>query len=328
MTPWERPGWPCGNAPWAARSAGPRSRRRRNAERVTVGPPDATIGYLPQEPERRPDETVRQFLARRTGIGRGGRRRDAGRRGRAGGRDARRGRGLPPAKALARARRRPGRAAGAVATGLGLTAEYLAERDVARRHVRADYESTRHPRGLQARTRGQRAWMEKGVKNARRNTESEPISPLAAYGLAPPCRSMPNICGLDAAGSWDWPCPDRPVRCAGRGARAGRARWSCSTPGGRLEPARSPPGTFGWAWGSPASKAGGAKPTGCPGDRGTVAAGTFGRRRSLPSVRAGRRGLGILHRPGAGCLWPFFGIALVMPGPAGRARKGVESRPC
>ena len=95
----------------AARCAGPGSRRRRNAERVTVGPPDATIGYLPQEPERRPDETVRQFRARRTGVGRGGRRRDAGRRGRAGGRDVGRGRGLlPRAKALARARRRPGRA--------------------------------------------------------------------------------------------------------------------------------------------------------------------------------------------------------------------------
>jgi ATPase subunit of ABC transporter with duplicated ATPase domains len=35
---------------------------------VTVSPPDATIGYLPQEPERRPGETVRQFLARRTGV--------------------------------------------------------------------------------------------------------------------------------------------------------------------------------------------------------------------------------------------------------------------
>ena len=62
----------------AAQSAGPGSRRRRNAERVTVSPPDATIGYLPQEPERRPDQTVRQFLARRTGVGRGGQRRDAG----------------------------------------------------------------------------------------------------------------------------------------------------------------------------------------------------------------------------------------------------------
>ena len=35
---------------------------------VTVSPPEATIGYLPQEPDRRPRETVRQFLARRTGV--------------------------------------------------------------------------------------------------------------------------------------------------------------------------------------------------------------------------------------------------------------------
>jgi ATPase subunit of ABC transporter with duplicated ATPase domains len=35
---------------------------------VTASPPDATIGYLPQEPDRRPGETVRQFLARRTGV--------------------------------------------------------------------------------------------------------------------------------------------------------------------------------------------------------------------------------------------------------------------
>ena len=35
---------------------------------VTVSPPDASIGYLPQEPDRRPGETVRQFLARRTGV--------------------------------------------------------------------------------------------------------------------------------------------------------------------------------------------------------------------------------------------------------------------
>jgi ATPase subunit of ABC transporter with duplicated ATPase domains len=36
---------------------------------VRVSPPGATIGHLPQEPERRPQETVRQFLARRTGVG-------------------------------------------------------------------------------------------------------------------------------------------------------------------------------------------------------------------------------------------------------------------
>jgi ATPase subunit of ABC transporter with duplicated ATPase domains len=35
---------------------------------VTVSPPEATIGYLPQEADRRPRETVRQFLARRTGV--------------------------------------------------------------------------------------------------------------------------------------------------------------------------------------------------------------------------------------------------------------------
>jgi ATPase subunit of ABC transporter with duplicated ATPase domains len=35
---------------------------------VQLNPPSATVGYLPQEPERRPDETVRAFLARRTGV--------------------------------------------------------------------------------------------------------------------------------------------------------------------------------------------------------------------------------------------------------------------
>jgi ATPase subunit of ABC transporter with duplicated ATPase domains len=35
---------------------------------VTASPPQATIGYLPQEPDRRAHETVRQFLARRTGV--------------------------------------------------------------------------------------------------------------------------------------------------------------------------------------------------------------------------------------------------------------------
>jgi ATPase subunit of ABC transporter with duplicated ATPase domains len=35
---------------------------------VTIAPADATIGYLPQEPERRAGETVREFLARRTGV--------------------------------------------------------------------------------------------------------------------------------------------------------------------------------------------------------------------------------------------------------------------
>src|SRR4051794_32779965 len=36
---------------------------------VSLSPPAATVGYLPQERERRPGETVRDFLARRTGVG-------------------------------------------------------------------------------------------------------------------------------------------------------------------------------------------------------------------------------------------------------------------
>jgi ATPase subunit of ABC transporter with duplicated ATPase domains len=46
---------------------------------------------------------------------------------------------------------------------------YLAEREVARRHARAEYEEFADTRAaLQARAGVQRAWMEKGVKNARR----------------------------------------------------------------------------------------------------------------------------------------------------------------
>lgn len=35
---------------------------------LRLSPPTATVGHLPQEPERRPGETVREFLARRTGV--------------------------------------------------------------------------------------------------------------------------------------------------------------------------------------------------------------------------------------------------------------------
>ncbi|GAA4712432.1 ABC-F family ATP-binding cassette domain-containing protein [Pedococcus ginsenosidimutans] len=35
---------------------------------VSLSPPTATVGHLPQEPERRPSETVAGFLARRTGV--------------------------------------------------------------------------------------------------------------------------------------------------------------------------------------------------------------------------------------------------------------------
>jgi ATPase subunit of ABC transporter with duplicated ATPase domains len=36
---------------------------------VTLSPPTANVGYLPQERDRRAGETVREFLARRTGVG-------------------------------------------------------------------------------------------------------------------------------------------------------------------------------------------------------------------------------------------------------------------
>jgi ATPase subunit of ABC transporter with duplicated ATPase domains len=35
---------------------------------VSLSPPTATVGYLPQEPERRPGESVGEFLGRRTGV--------------------------------------------------------------------------------------------------------------------------------------------------------------------------------------------------------------------------------------------------------------------
>ena len=48
-------------------------------------------------------------------------------------------------------------------------AAYLEEREVARRHAREEYEDYASAKqSLQARARTQRAWMEKGVKNARR----------------------------------------------------------------------------------------------------------------------------------------------------------------
>ncbi|HEX5201894.1 MAG TPA: ABC-F family ATP-binding cassette domain-containing protein [Actinoplanes sp.] len=44
---------------------------------VTLSPPTANVGYLPQERERRAGETVRDFLARRTGVGPAQRKMDA-----------------------------------------------------------------------------------------------------------------------------------------------------------------------------------------------------------------------------------------------------------
>ncbi len=39
-----------------------------DAGAVTLSPPDATVGHLPQEPDRRPGETVAAYVARRTGV--------------------------------------------------------------------------------------------------------------------------------------------------------------------------------------------------------------------------------------------------------------------
>ena len=36
--------------------------------RIGVSPPTATVGHLPQEPDRQPGETVAAFVARRTGV--------------------------------------------------------------------------------------------------------------------------------------------------------------------------------------------------------------------------------------------------------------------
>ena len=38
------------------------------AGEVVCSPPTATVGYLPQEPEPLGDESVRDYLARRTGV--------------------------------------------------------------------------------------------------------------------------------------------------------------------------------------------------------------------------------------------------------------------
>jgi ATPase subunit of ABC transporter with duplicated ATPase domains len=230
---------------------------------VTVSPPDASIGYLPQEPDRRPGETVRQFLARRTGVAAADDAMQAAAgalaAGTAGAEDAY-SRGLERWLALGGADL--DERADAVVAGLGLKvdldhemtglsggqaaraglaslllsrydvflldeptndldldglarleefvaglragtvlvshdrefltrtvtrvveidlsqqqvmtfgggyAAYLAEREVARQHARADYDEYAARRsGLQERARSQRAWMEKGVKNARR----------------------------------------------------------------------------------------------------------------------------------------------------------------
>ncbi|MGD0376127.1 MAG: ABC-F family ATP-binding cassette domain-containing protein [Streptosporangiaceae bacterium] len=230
---------------------------------VTVSPPGATIGYLPQEPDRRPGETMRQFLARRAGVAAAQEEMQSAADALAAGdsgADEDYSSGLERWLALGGADL--DERAGAVLAGLGLAvdldyemtglsggqaaraglaslllsrydvflldeptndldldglarleefvaglrsgtvlvshdreflartvtgvveldlaqqqvttygggyAAYLAEREVARRHARADYDDYAGTRAsLQDRARSQRAWMEKGVKNARR----------------------------------------------------------------------------------------------------------------------------------------------------------------
>ncbi|MET8143937.1 ABC-F family ATP-binding cassette domain-containing protein [Sphaerisporangium sp. NPDC005288] len=238
---------------------------------VQLSPPSAVVGYLPQEPERRPGETVAAFLARRTGVAAAQRDLDAATEGlvegRPGADDAysaglERWLALGGADLTERAEEvaaelglavrldQPmtslsgGQAARAGMASLllsrydvflldeptndldldgldrlerfvnGLRAgtvvvshdreflartvtkvveldlpqqqvhvygggyeAYLAEREVARRHARAEYEEFADTRAaLQSRALTQRAWMEKGVKNARRKaTDNDKI---------------------------------------------------------------------------------------------------------------------------------------------------------
>jgi ATPase subunit of ABC transporter with duplicated ATPase domains len=251
-----------------------------SAGQVGLTPPGATVGYLPQEPDRRPGETLGQFLARRTGVAAAGDRMQAAADALAGGApgaddayagDLERWRDLGGADLDERA--------GAVLSGLGLEAgpdhpmtdhlmtalsggqaaraglaslllsrfdialldeptndldldglarlesfvagrrggtvlvshdrefltrtvtrvveldpalqqvasygggyaAYLAEREVARRHARDDYEEYARTRtGLEERARTQRAWMEKGVRNARRKA-TDPDKNIKAF---------------------------------------------------------------------------------------------------------------------------------------------------
>jgi ATPase subunit of ABC transporter with duplicated ATPase domains len=67
------------------------------------------------------------------------------------------------------------------ATYGGGYAGYLAEREVARRHARGQYEEYAQTRaGLEERARTQRNWMEKGVRNARRKA-TDPDKNVKAY---------------------------------------------------------------------------------------------------------------------------------------------------
>jgi ATPase subunit of ABC transporter with duplicated ATPase domains len=62
---------------------------------------------------------------------------------------------------------------------------YLAEREVARRHAREEYEAYAETRGdLEARARMQRNWMTKGMRNVVRNAKNEPDKNIRAHQRA------------------------------------------------------------------------------------------------------------------------------------------------
>ena len=135
--------------------------------KVLVSPPDATIGHLPQEPERRPGETVRAFLERLERFVQGLR---------------------SPAVIVSHDREFLARTVNRVVE-LDLAQQkvgvydggyeaYLVEREVARRHARESYEEYDEKlSGLKDRAQMQRSWMAQGVRNARRKaTDNDKIS--------------------------------------------------------------------------------------------------------------------------------------------------------
>ena len=93
-------------------------------------------------------------------------------------------------------------------------------------------------------------------------------------------------------------------------------------------PTRSPPEHLRADSGSAASRALGRKAAGWPGDRRTVG----GDVRATAVASVGGEPVAVAGDcPQAGswaAFGPSFGVALVMTGPAARARKGVESSPC
>src|SRR6266487_176287 len=172
---------------------------------IQLNPPAASVGHLPQEPERRPGETVRAFLGRRTGVTAAHRDLDVAAAALAGGAkgadDAyaaalERWLGLGGADLAERAEQvtadlglavdleQPMTAlSGGQAARAGLASLLLSRYDVFLLdeptndldldglHRLEEYADTRA--GLEARARTQRAWMEKGVKNARRKAPQQ-----------------------------------------------------------------------------------------------------------------------------------------------------------